>query len=89
MEINDLLIQELTKPSENIEKVTVKYTKKLIISGIISKLQINPFSILLSTENNKSKEDGFHTINFAEAKQISIKFYDGRISVHQDSKYTD
>jgi len=89
MEINDLLKDEITATSERIESVTVKYPKKETVKGMISEVQNNPFGVQISQRNIKDPEKKFHEIDFEKAVEVAIYYYDGKISVHADSKYTD
>jgi len=89
MEINDLLKKEITQTAENIENVVVKYPKKKIVEGMVSKSKNDPFSVQLSQRDVKNPEEKFHDIDFEKAVEIAIYYYDGKISVHADSKYSN
>ncbi|WP_262147480.1 hypothetical protein [Chryseobacterium foetidum] len=89
MEINDLLKKEITGLSEEIKNIIVKYRKKKTVEGMISESHHNPFKVEISQRDVKDPEEKFHEIDFEKAVEIAIYYYNGKISVHADSKYTE
>jgi len=88
MEINNLLKNEITQPAENIETVVVKYPKKKTVEGLVSESQTEPFRVQISQRDVKDPEEKFHDIDFENALEVAIYYFDGKISVHADSNYT-
>lgn len=82
MEITNEFKNEILINSEKIEKIEVLYKKKEKFAGKLSRVNNEPFEIIIKDEDNK--EESEHFIYFGKALEITLNYFDGTIKVFKD-----